>query len=177
VSRAFGTIDLAGLPDALVPPALWEGQLVRLTGWTDRVSAESGTGTSPPAVTAAGTIRYWTGEAGGYAELAVDQLTPSGFSVPVEPLTLLQDFGGGPVEITMTPALTVGGSATLDSAPSPCAEPCTRTEVEARARSPLVGTIAYVARHNGVTVADLTITVNLGTLLGKASYIPAPAGA
>ena len=177
VSRALGTLNLAGLPAAAPPPPLWEGQLVQLTGWADRASAESGAGTSAPAVTLAGVIRYWAGAAMGYVDLVVDQFTPSGLVVPVAPLEVVVDARSGPVDIRITPSLTVGGTGVSDSAPAGCVAPCARTAVEARARAPLLGTIGYVATQNGATIADLTIAVNLGALQAQASYTPAPTGA
>jgi hypothetical protein len=122
-------------------------------------------------------IRYWAGATTGYVNLTVNQFTPAGSSVPVAPLTTVADTGAGPVEIQITPSLTVGGTAISDSAPAGCAAPCARTAVEVQARSPLLGTITYTATQSGVTIANVTIAVNLGTLLGRASYTPAPAGA
>lgn len=177
VSRTMGATKLAGLPSGVTPPLLWEGQLVQLVNWSDRVTAESGTGTSAPSVASSGVIRYWAGDLVGYVNLVVDQLTQAGTVVPAAPLRVVQDAADGPVDIQITSSLTVGGASTADSAPVACAAPCVRTDVEARSRSPLIGTVTYTATQNGVTIADLALAVDLGSLLGKASYTPAPAGA
>ncbi len=176
-SRMVGTVALAGLPSGATPPALWEGQLLAVTGASDTVKAESGTGTSPPTAVTAATIRYWAGESTGYVDLPISEATLGGTVVPAAATSVTMSAADGPVTIEITPSLTVGGTSISDSAPPTCATPCARTGVEARSRSPVLGTIGYRATQNGATIADLTIAVDLGTLLAKATYTAAPAGA
>src|SRR5207247_10988575 len=59
-----GTLPNAPLPTNLDPalvPAGWAGYFIQVTGFTDKVTSETGTNTASPTVTASGTVRYWNG--------------------------------------------------------------------------------------------------------------------
>jgi hypothetical protein len=46
----------------------------------------------------------------------------------------------------------------------------------ATANSPLVGYLTYTMTYSGSVVANVTASVDLGTMLAKASYTAAPSG-
>lgn len=168
-TRNIGTASFAGLPSSVTAPPGWLGYYMQLSGFSDSVSAESGQGTSAPSRSATGSVSYWTGA--GYASMAISAATPAGTVIPAAPLTLVD----GSVSIQITPSLTVGGTSLTSAPPAVCPAPCIRTAAaEATSNSPVMGTIDYVVTIGGTTVADLKVSVNLGTLQSKVSYKEAP---
>jgi hypothetical protein len=173
-SRSIGTVSLAGLPASLPggPPAGWAGYLVRVSNFADSVSAEAGVGTSAPTVATAGTISYWNGA--GYSTLS---LAPGpSVAIPVAPLTIIT--GGGPTfTVTISATLATGGTSTsstiMTCSPTPC--PNNRSDATATSASPIIGTISYKVVRNATTVADVTLTVNLGQLEATSTYKPTTA--
>jgi len=170
-SRALGTLTLAGLPAGLAPaqvPSGWAGYLVRVTGFTDSVTAEAGVSTAAPAVTAAGTIQYWNGT--GYTNLSV--APGAGATIPVSAVHIAYTGIGGPLNIDIVATLSTGGTTTSDSCSTPCSVP--RTLASAASQSPVVGDIVYTVTSGGAQLCNLDIKVDLGGLTAKASYTPAP---
>jgi prepilin-type N-terminal cleavage/methylation domain-containing protein len=188
-TRTLGTITLATLPanvgappstcgSPAVAPCGWAGYLVRVTGVNDSGSAEAGMGSSGPTVSASGTLSYFNGTgyttcplygAGACAVDASGNLTI--------PELLLSDPLHPGVTIDITPKLTRGATSVSDNLLT-CTPACpnTRSDAKAQSTSPIGGSIHYVVTM-GVSLADLTMKVNLGTLLAKASYQQAPSGA
>ena len=72
----------------------------------------------------------------------------------------------------MTASLATGGTQISD--PAGCLVPCTRNSASATIVSPLVGSFTYRVTFNGQTVANLTVTVDLGTVVAKGTYKPSP---
>ncbi|MEW6059940.1 MAG: type II secretion system protein [Actinomycetota bacterium] len=172
VERRFGTITLVGLPsgfpieDRLEQLPLWEGYLVRMTGYTDRVIAAVGTGASnPTADVLGGTIRYWSGD--GYTEV------PANTTVQPNEITLVSDMSGHLVQIHITSSALVAQSPNTpyeDLEGSPAAI----GEATAEMSAPLEGTISYVITIDDTVVVNLTVDVALGTMIAKGVYARAP---
>ena len=178
-SRSIGTVTLVNLPANLASlrpadiPSGWNGYLLRASSFSDTVSAESGVGSAAPTVTipisgSAPTISYWNGA--GYSTTTI--APGAAVAVPVASVNINDaGFPGGALTIQITAAISTGGTVKTD--PGNCGT-CTRTSASAQSASPIVGDITYTITHNGVTLANLTIHVDLGTLLAQTSYKAAP---
>jgi type II secretory pathway pseudopilin PulG len=165
-TRLIGTVTLGSLPSGVSPNGSWLGYLVQITGFSDHVTAEAGVGFAAPAATATGTIRYWTGN--GYATCTISSSCPA--TITTTAVTVTTSDGAA---ITIPSAtLTVGVPSTATSA-SNCTTPCVFRS--AASPSPLTGDIAYGVAKDGVSLANLTIHVNMGELDAKATYKPVTA--
>jgi type II secretory pathway pseudopilin PulG len=169
-TRSLGTVTLGGLPPNLtVTPVGWAGYLVRVTSFTDSVSSESGLSTAAPSVSASGTISYWNGT--GYTSMTI--APGSSAAVPAAAVHVLDPaFAPGLTVIDVSASLSTGGTTKSD--PAGCGASCTRTSASATSNSPLKGTITYQVTYNGVVIANLTISIDLGPLSTKTSYTQAP---
>jgi type II secretory pathway pseudopilin PulG len=169
VNRSLATVSLVGLPSLLgVLPPGWTGYLLSLTGLGQTVTAEAGTGSAAPTVTQAGSLSYFGGA--GYVPIPLSGL--SGTTVTVPAIHLVNLIGVKVMTIDVSATITVGGGVVTD--PAGCATPCTRTSASAQANSPLVATVLYTVTFDGATLAALSIGVDLGSLVAKATYQPAP---
>jgi hypothetical protein len=165
----LATVSLAGLPSLLgVLPPGWTGSLLSLTGATQTVSAEAGTGSAAPTVTLAGSLSYFGGA--GYIPIPLSGLSATTVTVPT--IHLVNLIGVKVMTIDVSASITVGGGVKTD--PAGCVTPCTRTTASAQANAPLVATIGYTVTYDGATLAALSMNVDLGSLLAKATYQPAP---
>jgi type II secretory pathway pseudopilin PulG len=183
-SRALGTITLLQLPigtGLLLPVTDLPGYdvtkgLVQLTGFSDSVSAEAGVGAGAPVATVAGgTVTYFNG--GGYSTIPVTS-TPTaiplglgGSGIHVTDSIIL----GALLNVDITANLSTGATSTSDPAAG-CTNPCTRAIASAQSTSPIQGSFEYKLTYAGTVYADVTATVDLGTLLAKSSYTAAPVG-
>jgi len=174
--RTLGTVTLLQLPVGLAGLPGYDPTkgLVRLTGYTDSVTAEAGVGAAAPAATiASGTIEYYDGT-------TYQTMTPT--STPTRIPFGLQ--GNGVVagnaltlQVSVTGDLWTGGTSTSDPAPTGCpASLACRNEASASARSPLLGSLTYSMTYLGTNVATVTTAIDLGTLVAKTSYTAAPSG-
>jgi prepilin-type N-terminal cleavage/methylation domain-containing protein len=180
--RSIGTTTLAGLPANLASlrpadiPSGWSGYLLRMSSFSDSVSAESGVGSAAPTAAipisgSAPTISYWNGAGYSTATLAPG----AAVDLPVTSVNINDaGFPGGALTIQITADVSTGGTVKSDPDGGSCAVPCVRTSASAQSASPLVGDITYKITHNGVTLADLIIHVDLGALLAQTSYKAAP---
>jgi Tfp pilus assembly protein PilV len=173
LTRSWGTVTLAGLPNALDPgvaPPGWAGYLVSVNNAVGTASAEIGIGSAAPAASVSGTVSVWNGV--GYTSVA---LLP-GASVPlvVAPVHIQQLVNAKLFTIDISASLSTGGTTITD--PAACIVPCTRTTVSAMANSPIGGTISYVVTYDGLTLASLTTSVDLGSVLAKGTYQASPSG-
>jgi type II secretory pathway pseudopilin PulG len=187
MARSLGTVTLGALPTGLpvsAVPVGWAGYLVQITGFSDTVSAETGTGTAAPSVIAIGTLKYWTGA--GYSTLV---LAPgAGLNLPVASVHILTIISGQLLQVDMQASTSsdcnvwvqgcprTGGTSTSSTAltctPTPC--PNTRTAASATSNSPFIGDVHYTISYNGTVLADLTTHLDLGTLLAQNTYQVAP---
>jgi Tfp pilus assembly protein PilV len=173
LTRSWGQVTLAGLPDALNPgvaPPGWAGYLVSVNNAIGTASAEVGIGSAAPAAGVSGTVSLWNGV--GYTTVT---LLP-GASVPlvVVPVHVQQVVSGKLLTIDISASLSTGGTTISD--PAACIVPCTRTTATATANSPIGGTISYVVVYDGATLASLTTSVDLGSVLAKGTYQASPSG-
>jgi prepilin-type N-terminal cleavage/methylation domain-containing protein len=172
--RAFGEIRLGDLLSALdlLAPLGWDGYLVRIAPGTAAVSAEVGHGAAvPTATTTGGLIRFWNGS--GYSSVP---LIAAGIptQINVGPLNV----GGGlllpGVSVVMSATVTQGTNVLTD--PAGCAGPCTRTTATASSSSPVVD-LTYRVTESALTLANLNVHLDLGSILAQNTYQPAPSGA
>jgi hypothetical protein len=177
-SRSIGDVRIGGLPaglGGLLVPLGWQGHLVRLSGYGDSVSAETGTNTSAPAVTAGGTLSVWNGL--GYTNVAV--VPGASVNVPVTSLTVQDPLSpGGLLRITLGATVRTGGTAVQATSktcsPTPCVN--TRTSASASAASPIVVDLTFEVTVADNEIADLDVHLDLGTLQVTGAYTEAPGG-
>lgn len=167
VVRNIPEVRIGGLPAGATPPTGWNGYLIKLTGYSATAQAESGTNTTAPSTSVAGTVEYWNGT--GYTTTVVDA---AGASLPLgsvdAPVTGTL-FGTGRVLISGTAEIRASSTSEMVGSPT-----TTRTEAVAEAGAPLVGELSYRVEQGGVVIADLTIVVNLGDSTATTTYQPAP---
>jgi type II secretory pathway pseudopilin PulG len=158
--QSVGSVRIAPLPSVLAGLLPTFDYLLKLDNYTRTVSAEAGVGNADPAITTSGTITYWN-TAGGYSTLAVSTGNP----VTVQLGTVSVSSVSANTTITIGGTVTTGATSAT-ACPSPCAD------ASAQAASPAVGDLRYTVVVGGVTVADLLIHIDLGTLLAHAQYTP-----
>jgi len=125
-----------------------------------------------------GTIRYYDGSTTyGTMTLAPGPAQTIPLGGPANPGVTITDgsFHGASLQIVVSATLATGGTATTDAGASSCGSSC-RTSALSTSRSPITGSIRYTVTSGGAVVADVTMTVDLGTLLAKSSYSPPPTG-
>jgi type II secretory pathway pseudopilin PulG len=172
--RGTGDIRVGGLLSAfnVLAPLGWQGYLVRILPATGVVSAEAGTGTSLPTATSTGNISYWNGT--GYSSIPIIPSSGDPITVNVGPLNI----GGGlllpGVSIRLSATVVQGSVAKTD--PAGCSNPCTRTSAVATSASPIVD-LTFRVTAATLTLADLNVHLDLGSLMAQSSYQPAPTGA
>jgi hypothetical protein len=164
VSRALQDIEIGGLPSALAAPELWNGYLIRLSGFTDSATAAAGVGSGEPTASAsAGSLSYWNGE--DYTSVDVTSM-PS--DIEVQPNTFYDEARQVSVVISGT---IHGPTTTIDN--GGCSGTCTRTTAHATS-VPVVAEMHYMVTDAAGTIADLDVLMDPGTLLAGASYAAAP---
>jgi prepilin-type N-terminal cleavage/methylation domain-containing protein len=189
-TRSVGTVNIGQLPSGYTGPvpAGWAGQLVRITGFTDRVIAETGTNTAAPSVTTAGTISYWNGL--GYTNVAIAPGAPINLPVAsahingvVNGHNVQIDIYGSPTSLVdcqvWAPGCPRTGGTSTSQTIGTCNPACpnTRTAATAQSNSPVSADILYNVTIDGELEASLTIHVDLGTIKAQNTYQPAPSGA
>lgn len=152
-SRHIGEVALGGLPSGVPGPAGYDF-LVKMTAYSDFVSAEAGYGSADPDVSASGTIQYWNGS--GYTALT---LSATAQAIDVAPVTA--------GDVTITAQLSTGGCR-RESSVDP-SNVSIRLEARAMCSSPILGTITYVMGGS-----SMTLHVDLGTATARSSYSAAP---
>jgi hypothetical protein len=164
--QRVGSIRIGALPAALsaLGPVGFTS-LLKIDGYNRKVTAEAGYGNANPSVTDAsggtsmGTVAYWNGV--GYTTLNIG--TGASATIPLSSVVVTNG-------LTST-TISIGGSVRSGAtSAAACASPCAAST--AQAESPVVSDIRYTVVVGGVTVADLNIHVDLGTLLAHAEYTP-----
>ena len=171
-NRAIGVTSLGGMPTGLPAPSGWAGHLVRLSGYADMVSAEAGIAAASASATRVGLISYWNGA--GYSTISA--VGSPGASIPIPPVTAVTMLSVNQewhrVEITANLAKS---AMTQTSPSSTCSGSLTCIkDAEARAPSPITGTIVYRFYEFTQPVVELTIDVNLGESVVSATYQDPP---
>jgi type II secretory pathway pseudopilin PulG len=175
-TRTIGDVRIGGLPTglgALLTPLGWQGYLVRLNGYTDTVSAQTGANTSAPSVTTAGTLSVWNGL--GYTNLTINP--GAGVAVPVTSLVIQNPLSpGGLLRVALSASVRTGGTTSTSTSktcsPTPCVN--TRTAAAASAASPVVVDLSFEVTHAGNDLVDVDVHVDLGTLQVTGTYQEAP---
>jgi hypothetical protein len=193
--RSFGSLELAGLPGQLLAgagldgaaPAGWGNTvspnpncptgnyMVALANYSDQVSAESGVNantakTTSPNGSTQPYVCFWNGT--GYTSQSVTLgSTPQPITIP--PLSVVDSkVPSGALTVSATASLSFGTATATTTTPNGCVTPC---QSVATISSPILGSISYQVTQGTTTIADLTITVNLGELNVGSSYQAAPA--
>lgn len=154
-----GTIALGGAPSGLTALSGWAGFLVRVTNYSASVSAESGGGAAGPTASCSYTIQYWTGSGysttscGSSGQTITAQYAPTPALVNGQLVTLAI---GGTFQTGAATTSTSGGGESGQVTP------------------PLSGDITYSLSVAGISIVNLNIAVNLGTLLAQTDYQAAP---
>lgn len=172
--RSFGEVRLGDLLSALdvLSPLNWQGYLVRIAPGSAAVSAEVGHGAALPTATSfGGQISFWNGTGYSNVPMIASGIPPQ---INVGPLNV----GGGlllpGVSVVMSATITQGTSTLVD--PAGCGGVCTRTAASALSTSPVID-LAYRVTVAGVTLADLNVHLDLGSVMAQNTYQPAPSGA
>ena len=161
--RTVGTLSLGAAPPSLTSVNTnWKNKnyLVKLTGYTDSATAESGVSASGvPAPAAAGTLSYWNGS--GYSSTSA--LT-SGASIPLS-------FSVSKNGTTLTETGTITrGTVASTSGIGTCTNGCTATS----AVHGLIIDMTYTIVVNDVTVVSLQLHADLGGVTTSATYQASP---
>jgi prepilin-type N-terminal cleavage/methylation domain-containing protein len=162
--RNLGTLSLGALPSSLTAAnSKWDktnNYLVKLTGYSDSATSETGvTASSVTAPAAAGTLSYWNGS--GYSSTSA--LT-SGSSIP---LSFSATSGG--VTVTETGTITKGSVASTTGIGA-CSSGCTASA----AVHGLIVDLTYTITVSGATVVSLQLHVDLGGVTTSATYQASP---
>jgi hypothetical protein len=144
-------------------PTNWPGYFVKYdTGAAaDTCYAEAGTATTGPSTTQAGTIYvYDSSQAGGYRSF-----TPPAAGTWTYSPTTISAFTSGGFKYDITASLSSAPSFT-SQVPTSASGTADRSQARAVLGSPITGTITYKVTNasTSAVIADLTITVDLGTL-------------
>jgi hypothetical protein len=147
-------------------PAGWLGYWLKYDAGTtsSSVFAEAGIGSAPPSLTSAGTISYWNGT--GYSSTAPPA---AGGAIPLTAV----DFTAGGYRTEISGSLASSPSFT-SQVPAGASGTADRNEARATLGSPVSGTFTYRVTYIATSevVADLTISVDLGSLTATARYAP-----
>jgi prepilin-type N-terminal cleavage/methylation domain-containing protein len=178
--RSLGSLTVGGLPSGLNAPSGWTGSYFAIANYQATAIAAGGASVSgstvqlPNAQVTGGTVTCWNGTNGyslaGATSGTLDQTGGSGFCGTLD---LSQTKDGHHIEVTITPQ-------TLTPATTSCNPSCSSTGMsslvtDASAQvTPPTASMQYQVAIDGVTVVNLTITVNLGTLQAHSVYAPPP---
>jgi hypothetical protein len=192
--RAFGTIELAGLPGQLLSgsgldgaaPSGWGNTgsvnpncpvgnyTVALVKYVDSVSTESGVNANSAAATlpsgsGASYLCFWNGS--GYTSQVVSLgSSPQAITIPTLNVTDSK-LALGAVDVSIVSSVSLGTVTTTTTTPSGCSTPC---QSSATVSSPIEGSITYQVTQGSTTIASLTIGIDLGDLSVSTSYQAAP---
>lgn len=173
-NRYLGTLNIGGLPAGVTPEAgwsganPWNGYFLSLVGYQDALAGSVGTESPLPTASMSGTIYYFNGT--GYSSVSVTNAALNGLSASY---TLTRNVSGKDVTVTIAtdPVGMAAGSTSLS--PTAPGGSAIRTDVDAQAIPPALA-VRYTIVADAVTLADLTVTVNLGVLQARGTYAPAP---
>lgn len=170
---SLGTVSLGGLPSGFSPPATnWTTSkgLVGLSNFSASVatSADGGTtsghvGSATPTIPISGPkpqISYWNGS-------TYTPITLTGATVAfTSSVTTTQMLDGVAVTVTISAHLTADNKSITVTTTASCTMACTANV----SLTPLHGNITYKVTQGSTVIANLIITVNLGSLAAHSSY-------
>ena len=176
VWRGFGTVTLGGAPSTFTSPTYPSGwipgsSLVTMNDYRDTATAASGTDAlAPTGGVESGTVTFWNGT--GFSTQS------AGLPVAPAPLAIYDKIDERDVLIEISS--TELTSATLLPMSTPCSDPAgSLCDADAEMTGPLSGTINYRITldpftDNAAVVVDLSVRVELGTMIAKSLYQSAP---
>lgn len=167
--RRIEGVTLGWLPDAWGDGGLagFDGFL-RISGYDDVVTAAVGSGAPVPQVTGpSGTLTVYNQTASSYESLALTNAALNGLDRSVT-VTRVVDARNVTVTIRTVPQGMSAGRVSVSPAIGGTLE-----RASAQSVPPSVQ-LSYTVEANGLVLADLTITMNLGTLDSSGTYAPAP---
>ncbi|MFB3737395.1 MAG: prepilin-type N-terminal cleavage/methylation domain-containing protein [Candidatus Velamenicoccus archaeovorus] len=165
-TRVLGALQIGGLPQQIDDPAGWNGAYFSLSSYQTQVTATAGVNPSlPTAAVSSGTISCWNGS-NGYTSVGA---TSGGVAGACQPLTYSDTVDGHQVDVSIQAQSASPASTSIN--PTSLTNPL--TDVTAQVNSP-TATILYSVSLDGVTVVNLTITLNLGTTQAHSVYAPPP---
>ncbi|HVE46374.1 MAG TPA: hypothetical protein VNA57_06470 [Acidimicrobiales bacterium] len=183
-TREIGAVSVAGLPPKIITsgsaPAGWgdatANYLFKLEDYSDRVQVESGVDAAGPSAqvpaVSGGTVpqlTYWNGS--GYSTIPVNW-GASAPTIAIPSFTVTDtSLAGGDVSVSVSAQITTAATSTASTGPTGCSTVCTAT---ASAPSPVTATVVYTVKQGGITLADLLLNFDLGTMLARTSYKAAP---
>ena len=175
--RQIGQVTAGGLPpqvitDGAAPAFSTNNWLFSLSNYSDRVSSESGIGTTSPAyqtsLLTTPTFTYFNGS----SFKTLSSWPSSATTLTISPFTITDpNVQAQALTITISGSLTVGGTSTTSTGSSPCATTCS---LSAAVSSPVKGDIYYKVVWNNTVLANFDLHVDLGTLLATTTYQEAP---
>jgi len=176
VARKIGQVDIGGFPSYCSASGV-SGlpvdftYFVSLQGYSDTVAATAGsTAAAPTATIDGGTLKYWNGSS--YTSITLASTPGYTFSMPSTSITCTKSSRS--VTTTMSSGtISMGSQPTTSSTPAGSGS-ILRNDVTATIGSPVYGTFTYTIVAQGVTVVNLTFTVDLGTISSRAVYRAAP---
>ncbi len=152
-----GSVDVTGA-FAGSPP------LVRLTGYSDSVTAESGISPAGSTYARAGTLVYWSGS-GFSAPVSLTAATNQVYAVP----QVTAVYGATTIIVSGTVTVTPGSAPTTGAAPCQVAA----CSVDA-ATGGVVAQLTYSVLVSGTEVGNFTTTLDIGSALAQTTYLAAP---
>jgi hypothetical protein len=175
-SRSLGTIKLGGLPSAQsgdTQPAGWGGSLISVSGLQESAYAEAGPGHRNPSFTrSAGTVSYYDAASGTVKTVPNFTTMTSDFSANLGTVSGTYLKGGHTTVVNLSGTMTAGSVTPIapsvsipdvNCKTSACAYSATPT-------STLTATLVYDIFIDGVRATKFAISVDLGSLVARASY-------
>jgi len=172
-TRNIGTVSVGALPAAVGAPAGWSGYLLSMTGYQDSAISQAGSTTTAASAAGptAGTISYWNGA--GYTSRSVTSSLLNNIVAP--PATQTATVAGHVVTVTIS--VRSGSQMATSGTTQTCTPSASLTKCTAEDSSvtPFTATVHYVVIVDGTIAVDLNIAINMGTMLTRSVYAPAPA--
>jgi hypothetical protein len=177
-TRRFGTINIGALPQGMSGrPSGWDAPgtpvydkyCVTLDAYNDVSTSQAGSTTSAPTNTiSSGTLWYYNNATSSYSSLAA---TSSSIDTLTVTCTHSDTVSGKAV--TWTVSVTAGGLVHATSAFNQTTSGTARTDVDTSI-TPVKGTVHYNVVVDGVTEIDLSVTIDLGTMITRGIYKTPP---
>lgn len=176
--RSIGDVALLSVPEGL--GSLLGGgddHLIRLTGYSDAVTAEAGASTSEPSAAVQGSpqLEYWNPSVGGYTTVSPGEQVSLGVTVSgsISANNLVGTLV--PVEVSLNGTLTNGMQPSVNDPDGP-GSGIQRTSARAEVPSPVLGDLEFriVVNPDGsnpVSLLDVDVNINFGTHVAQAEFV------
>ena len=171
-TRRIGTLVLGDFPAGITAPAGWSGYLLSMTGYQDTATSQAGSTTTagPTAQATSGTLSVWNGS--GYTPFSVNSASLNSLAASA---TQTRTIAGHVIVVTISVG-SGGLQATSKGTTQTCSPSGTLTQCtnENSSVNPPSATVHYVITVDGTVAVDLHIALNMGTMLTRSVYAPAP---